>query len=620
MAIRVRESPSGKAVRGTPGVSLLGCVGTADEWDAVSASSVVGTGLTNTFFVDGGTTVALPDQNGSALRPFATVQQALDAVLALPTQAGVALICPGDYSAEALSFAPTAGGELTLAGFASRMLGASTGMVQIGSLGLQGSASRLHLENVQLDTLNLFAAATDSRLVMHSAVLTTLAGTLDVASIEVYDSVLSSATIGGAVELLSCESSSFEELAMATLTAGEFSECTFTVGLSVNGGSGIGGLVYTNCDSGAIVTDSALGSIVFDFGDLFAVTADSIAIAAVSDSTVGAITSNGLIENLRLANCSSVGSINASQINELFASFCTMADVITAANIGTASLNQCNAGTIDCNGVVSVSITVAGSTIGTIDVAGALPLLSAHDSEITTISMGSGAARLYSSTVATINATTGALSLQAWDCRTSAGLAMAAAGSLTVLAVGMVFRSASMTVSGVGGSARFIGCRFEAGGTWNTGANGVVIMDATSEQSAMMVGLVITAAAGEGANRIYSSDGRGIALIGGDADATYAPVGSGGGNQVSRIVVPFGTLTANRTYILNGAGTLQNQLVTVELYNGGTEDLIVRDTTPSTLFTFPGGNPRLKAVFGAATPGGLYTYRNSEAMLINPHG
>lgn len=56
--------------------------------------------LSNTVFVDGGTTVPDPDQDGSIARPFETVTEALAAIGSFATPYTI-FMTPGDYSGEA---------------------------------------------------------------------------------------------------------------------------------------------------------------------------------------------------------------------------------------------------------------------------------------------------------------------------------------------------------------------------------------------------------------------------------------------------------------------------------------------------------------------------------------
>jgi hypothetical protein len=110
MGIRLRESPSGEVLEGgaaAPGfIWALVWNPTNDDWEAVLIQdpATAGAPLSNTFFVDKGTAVAVPDQDGSINRPFATIGAALTAVAALAGSVGTILVNAttndGDYSAE----------------------------------------------------------------------------------------------------------------------------------------------------------------------------------------------------------------------------------------------------------------------------------------------------------------------------------------------------------------------------------------------------------------------------------------------------------------------------------------------------------------------------------------
>lgn len=80
---------------------------------AVSPTPGADGALSTAFFVDQGTTVAVPAQDGSIGAPFATIQTAIDAVAALPPGTpGTVLVVPGYSGTETLSMTP---GNLTIA-------------------------------------------------------------------------------------------------------------------------------------------------------------------------------------------------------------------------------------------------------------------------------------------------------------------------------------------------------------------------------------------------------------------------------------------------------------------------------------------------------------------------
>lgn len=78
LGIKLRQSPSGKELIGTPELSFV-------RWDDTNKEWVIGTGggggefvnLSNVFYVDGGTTVAEADQVGNIEAPWETLEQGI---------------------------------------------------------------------------------------------------------------------------------------------------------------------------------------------------------------------------------------------------------------------------------------------------------------------------------------------------------------------------------------------------------------------------------------------------------------------------------------------------------------------------------------------------------------
>lgn len=63
--------------------------------------------ISTTRYVDRGTEVDTPDQNGSILRPFRTIQQGFDALALLPDNAVNLMVFPGGYDEAAPVWTPT---------------------------------------------------------------------------------------------------------------------------------------------------------------------------------------------------------------------------------------------------------------------------------------------------------------------------------------------------------------------------------------------------------------------------------------------------------------------------------------------------------------------------------
>lgn len=100
-----RISPSGALVNLS---ALVGPVGPEGPQGSPGPTGPTGPGggetdflpLSNTLWVDGGTTTPLAEQDGTIARPFSTLIAGLNALAALAEPISTILITPGDYSAE----------------------------------------------------------------------------------------------------------------------------------------------------------------------------------------------------------------------------------------------------------------------------------------------------------------------------------------------------------------------------------------------------------------------------------------------------------------------------------------------------------------------------------------
>jgi len=151
MGSDIRIPPTGQFIVGTVNGQILQWNNTTKKWDLAAAPSGGVTPLSDVVWIDGGTTVPLVDQDGSIGAPYATIQQALDGMSG--TQL-CALICPGDYTAEVLSFGTNI--KVQLQGVARPGAGAgfNGANAMIGSLttisgGEQGSLTLVNLECTQ---------------------------------------------------------------------------------------------------------------------------------------------------------------------------------------------------------------------------------------------------------------------------------------------------------------------------------------------------------------------------------------------------------------------------------------------------------------------------------------
>lgn len=278
--------------------------------------------LSNVFWVDKNTSVPAASRNGSQGLPFGTVQAAIDAVKARANDSGIVLICPADYSAEALDFTGVAAGsELSLVGYAPiPSAGAGAGSVILGNL-TAGNTAIIHYTGVTFGTLT---AGTDLIVTINDSLGVTVTA------------------------------SDIDEIALTS---------SFLTGTLVTTVGDLTSLSANDSQVGAITVAGALGQFL------------------ASNCPCSTIQVTGTLGLLQVEN-SSFGALTINQLNELQANFTTFADITVTTTLGTLNLNDCVTGiitaanitsfrAIDCNlGNLVVSGTVTTYVINDCPVVG----------------------------------------------------------------------------------------------------------------------------------------------------------------------------------------------------------------------------------------------------------
>lgn len=228
----------------------------AGEWQSgpVPVSAVAA--LTTVRYVDAGTTVPLAEQTGSAVAPFASIQDALNS-FPNPTVYGTLLIAPGDYSGEAPS-PPATIGIVAFVAIGKKLL--TTSPVILGTITLAGSIG-LAVVSCQGATINVDTTAAPVIVQLQDCALG--GDILDVAAVQTALVVqMTDTTIGGDVGTLAAPASFCEVEAnvagLPNITGGLF---LAPFGFASFFGGGVGGTILGSGNGSVAANNAVFGAL-----------------------------------------------------------------------------------------------------------------------------------------------------------------------------------------------------------------------------------------------------------------------------------------------------------------------------------------------------------------------
>lgn len=585
-------------------------------------------GLTTVLFVNRETALPLADQDGSAVSPFATIMQAVAVLMATALQSGVVMISPADYSAEAVSFAPTvADSEITLAGWTpvSLVQGGSYagGGALLGDIEVDG-AMRLHLTTLQAN--NVLSLNGLLRLQLSQAVL---AGQLTAGSVALD---CQAASVGEVICTDELEvSASWSALGPLSGDNGVTIQAANSAIGDVTASAGVLELTATSCTVGALeaasvgtlsALDSDVGTVDIDAGcTLLSVVESTLQAATFGGvvatwvgcaSTFATITAEG-VTDASLSQCATstldvdtltglsadqttIDSITAESITNLNMTQGVCGDITTTGAITALRVSDGDVGAITSGGTIS-ALTMRFVTAGAIAITGDLTdgsFVQVNSLRLT----ASGAISVATAWQCPIHTFTGASLgfVRLLNCTTtqaSINFAFGGTGTLDISGGSYTvptFNSATVNFSN---AVRFSGTvTFGSGVTIRAG-------DASSEKQAQLQAIVYDVA-----NLTWAVlDQRSPASRINNAAGTHVPA------SFSRYTVSASGFTNNRSWTIDATSSVVGQRLIVERY----------DTTAFTLaigglYTFPADGVRRRATFTCTVAGTTFVLSTVELL------